>query len=64
VASFRKLKALVLIFIFVAVFAASFTFVTSEPAQARPCECYVMVCTIEPPIYCWEECVPCPPLWP
>jgi hypothetical protein len=64
VANFRKLKVLALIFVFVVVFAASFTFMSSEPAQASRCDCWVMYCMLEPPYYCWDVCVPCPPLWP
>jgi len=60
----RNLKGLFLLFAFVVVFVFGFALVTSEPARASRCECYVMFCTVDPPIYCWEECVPCPPLWP
>ena len=55
----RKVKALVLIFAFVVLFAGAFSIVTTEDVSAARC-CWVMVCTTEPPIYCWEECVPCP----
>jgi hypothetical protein len=42
----------------------AFTAVTPTPSRAVNC-CWVMICTIEEPIICWEECVPCPPHpWP
>ncbi len=59
----RKLKVLVAIFVFVAIFAGAFTIMTSQPVEAKKC-CWVMVCTVNPPIICWEECRPCPPLFP
>ena len=62
--AFRKMKTLVLLFVFIAVFAASFVVFSSEPAKASRCNCWVMYCTVEEPIFCWDVCVICPPLWP
>ncbi len=57
----RKMKTLALVFVLVALCAAAFTVSTPQTAEAsrRPC-CWVMVCTVNPPIICWEECIPCP----
>ena len=60
----RKLRVLVVIFVFMAIFAGAFTILTAEPAEASLRCCWVMVCTIDEPIICWEECRPCPPLFP
>jgi len=57
----KKIKALVLLFAFLAIFAGGFTMMTSTPVEAARC-CWVMVCTINPPIVCWEVCVKCPVL--
>ena len=62
-----RLKALALLFVFVFVFAGVFAVLTTENAVASRCECWVMYCTVEEPIFCWDECVPCPPFppeWP
>lgn len=55
----RKMKALVLVVAVMAIIAGGLMASFSQPAQAARC-CWVMVCTTEPPIVCWEECVPCP----
>lgn len=64
----RNFKALALLFVAAFILAAATAVLTSQPAEAKRCDCWVMYCTIEPPIYCWEECVPCPilppPPWP
>ncbi|MEW5925374.1 MAG: hypothetical protein AB1746_15440 [Candidatus Zixiibacteriota bacterium] len=57
----KKMKALVLLFAFLAIFIGGFTTMTAPQANAIKC-CWVMVCTINPPIICWEECRPCPRL--
>lgn len=59
----RKVKALVVVFALVVLFAGAFTIVSTDTVSAAKC-CWVLVCTTEPPIYCWHECVPCPPLPP
>ncbi len=56
----RKVKALVVVFALVVLFAGAFTIVSSDTATASRC-CWVMVCTQQPPIVCWHECMPCPP---
>lgn len=61
---FRRMKAVAVVLALVAVLAVAFTAVTPAPSKAVNC-CWVMICTIEEPIICWEECVPCPPHpWP
>lgn len=57
----KKLKALILLIVFLLAFIGGFTTVTAPQAQAIKC-CWVMVCTNHPPIICWEECRPCPKL--
>ena len=61
-ATLRKMKALVVLFALVMLFAGAFSIVTTEKADASyGCCIWVMKCTVSPPIYCWEECirVPC-----
>jgi hypothetical protein len=57
----KKIKALVLLFAFAVILAGAFTATTSRKAEAQRC-CWVMVCTINPPIVCWEVCKTCPHL--
>jgi len=59
----RKLKFLVAIFVFVAIFAGAFTIFTAPNAEAKRCT-WVMYCTVNPPIVCWEQCAEDPPLLP
>jgi hypothetical protein len=62
----RKVKALVVILALVVVFGGAFSIITTDIATAAKC-CWVMVCTVDPPVICWEECRPCPgppPPWP
>ncbi len=57
----RKLRILVFIFVFVALFAGAFSIMTAEEAQARPACCiWVMYCTVDLPPICWCECIPVP----
>ncbi len=59
----RKCKVIFVIFALAIVLAGGFTILTTKSADARPACCiWVMYCTVDPPIYCWEECrpVPCP----
>lgn len=55
----KRLKALILLFAFLVVFIGGFTALTAPKVEASRC-CWVMVCTIDPPIICWEICVKCP----
>ncbi len=58
----RQIKGLILIFAIVALFSGALTTAFTEDAQAaKKCCWWVMVCTIEEPIVCWEECIwmPC-----
>ena len=59
----KGLKALVVLLALFVVFSGAFTIMSAGSADARPC-CWVMVCTVNPPMVCWEECRPCPPLFP
>jgi hypothetical protein len=63
VMALRKLKAMVLVFALVVLVAGAVTIVSTDTVTASNC-CWVMVCTIDEPIICWHECVPCPPLPP
>jgi len=57
----RKMKAVILLLALVALFAGAFTIASTETVTARPgCCIYVMYCTVNPPIYCWEVCIPVP----
>ncbi len=56
---FRAMKTLALLFALFVVIIGGFTITTAGKVEAARC-CWVMVCTIEPPIYCWEVCKPCP----
>lgn len=58
--AFMKIKALVVILALVVLFAGAFTILSTDTVEAARC-CWVRVCTVNPPIYCWDECVPCPP---
>ena len=59
----KKVKAMVLFFAFLVIFVGGFTAVSAPPVESARC-CWVMVCTIDPPIICWEECRPCPKVPP
>ena len=57
----RKVKALVLLFALVAILSGGLlTTFTQEVQAARTCCLWVMYCTVDPPIVCWEECIPVP----
>ncbi|MDH4158028.1 MAG: hypothetical protein OEW00_12215 [candidate division Zixibacteria bacterium] len=61
-ANMRRFKALALVFAFLVLFAGAFAIVSTDNVEARPpCCMWIMYCTIEPPIICWDVCVPCPP---
>jgi len=62
--TFRKIKPVVLIFAFLVLFTGAFTIMSADSAQAERCDCWVMVCTVNPPSMCWEICVPCWPILP
>ena len=57
----KKVKALVLLFAFLAIFLGGFTMTSSSKVEAAKC-CWVTVCTTTPPIVCWSVCKPCPKL--
>ena len=57
----RRMKAIVFVFMIVALVAGGFSIMTTEDVQASGgCCIWVMYCTTTPPIYCWCECIPCP----
>ena len=57
----RQIRALALLFVLVVLFSAMASVVMSDQAEASGgCCIWVMKCTVNPPIYCWEECIPCP----
>lgn len=57
----RRMKALVLIFAFLVMFAGGFTIMSTDTAEASySCCMWVMYCTINPPIVCWCVCIPVP----
>jgi hypothetical protein len=60
VRALRKAKVFIVIFTLAVIFGGAFSVMTADRVEARRC-CWVMVCTIDPPVYCWEECRPCPP---
>ncbi len=61
----RKVRGLLVVFALAVLFGGIVGFVSADQATAARC-CWVRVCTVNPPIYCWDECRPCPPLppWP
>jgi len=61
VSALRKIKGLILVFALVTLVTAGLSTVFATKAEAsRKCCWYVMICTIDPPIICWEECLPIP----
>ncbi len=57
----RRMKAVILIFAFIVLFAGGMTIVSTEEANARyACCIWVMYCTQNPPIICWDVCIPVP----
>ena len=61
---FRKLRVFALLFAVLAMVLGFTVLNAPKTADARPCDCWVMYCTVNPPFYCWCECVPCPPFIP
>ena len=58
---FRKFKVLVLLFAVLAL-CLGFTVLTApKTADASgPCDCWCMMCMLDPPYWCWEVCCDCP----
>jgi hypothetical protein len=55
---FWRVRIFVLLFAVLAL-ALGFTALNhTGTAGAGDC-CWVLICTMEPPIVCWEECLPC-----
>ena len=60
----RKIKAFVVLFAVVALLTGGLVTMFANNAEAsRGCCLWVMYCTQDPPIVCWEECVPVPCDW-
>jgi len=58
----RKLKALAIVFVLVVLFTGAMSITSTQEVMARGrCCIWIFICTIDPPIICWEECihVPC-----
>lgn len=58
---FKLVKALVLLLAFMVLFLGGFSITSASKVEAAKC-CWVHVCTVNPPIICWDECRPCPRL--
>jgi hypothetical protein len=56
----RQVRVFVLIFAVLAL-VLGFKVLSSSDATGLGC-CWVLSCTMEPPIVCWEACYPCPRL--
>ncbi|NIN00232.1 MAG: hypothetical protein GTO24_19795 [candidate division Zixibacteria bacterium] len=62
---FRKLKVFALLFAVVALVSGFTVLNAPKTADASgPCDCWCMICMLEPPYWCWCECCPCGPLLP
>ncbi len=57
--AFKKLRVFVLLFAVLALVVGFTVLNAPDTADAGRC-CWVLYCTINPPIVCWEECRPCP----
>jgi hypothetical protein len=42
-------------------FMGGFSITSASKVEAAKC-CWVRVCTVNPPIVCWDVCRPCPRL--
>jgi hypothetical protein len=58
---FRKLRIFALLFGALALALGFWALSAPGSADAPGC-CWILYCTMEPPITCWEECRPCPKL--
>jgi hypothetical protein len=56
---FRKLRIFALLFAVLAL-VLGFAVLNAPGIGEVPHCCWVLYCTIDPPIVCWEECRPCP----
>ncbi len=60
-AALRKMKALIVLFALVVMCLGAFTIMSAEKATASyACCMWVMYCTVDPPIVCWDVCIPVP----
>jgi len=55
----RRFHGLVLLCALALTVVGGMVLVTSTPVEAKRC-CWVVVCSTQPPIVCWEECRTCP----
>jgi hypothetical protein len=61
VSALRKIRALVVVFALVALLTGGLVTIFTDNAEARPACCiWVMYCTQNPPIVCWDVCIPVP----
>jgi hypothetical protein len=58
---FRKLRAFVLLFAILALITGFTVLNAPKTVEAARLCCY-HVCTVNPPIVCWDVCKPCPKL--
>jgi hypothetical protein len=61
---FRKLRVFALLVAVLALVTGFMVLHAPKIADASRCDCWVRVCMLEPPYWCWCECVPCPTLPP
>jgi len=61
---FRKLRVFALLFAVVALVTGFAMLHVSNTADAKPCDCWCMICMLDPPYWCWEECCTCGPIFP
>ncbi len=55
----RRMRAFVLVFAVLTLALGFAMLSTPKPADAARLCCY-HVCTVNPPIFCWDVCKPCP----
>jgi len=63
---FRKLRVFALLFAVLAL-VLGFTVLNAPTTADAARLCCYRVCMVDPPYWCWDECVPCPPgppIWP
>lgn len=57
----RRLSFFALLFALLALVSGFTVLTLPRTADAsRRCDCWCMYCTVEEPIYCWEQCCKCP----
>jgi hypothetical protein len=56
----RRLSFFALLFALLALVSGFTVLTLPRTADASRCDCWCMYCTVEEPIYCWEQCCKCP----